>query len=303
MRDGGYNRIENFMDFMDFFPTEKSCRNYLLRRRWPNGYACPRCGGMEYYHIKTRNLYECKYCKYQCSVTAGTIMEKTQTSLKAWFYMIYLLATSKTGVSVKGAARMLGISYKRAWLMAHKIRSAMKQRDMRYELSGFIELDDAYFGAKKSGKRGRGAEGKRIVLIGVSTGENGPKHATMDVIDTLDKDTISSFADESIQKGSAVKTDGLRPYQKGLSSFNHERVVLDGPESASKELPWVHILIANMKGIIRGVHHGVSPKHLQPYLSEFSWRFSRRRFQNELFDRLLYTCIVGTPLTWLQLVA
>ncbi len=198
---------------------------------------------------------------------------------------------------------MIGISYKRAWLISHKIRAVMGQRDTRYKLTGLIELDDSYFGSSKSGKRGRGADGKTPVLIGVSVGEKGPIHASMRVLEGVKADQIKEVASQTINAGSSVKTDGLGSYRSGLSGFEHDRMVLGSGPAASEKLPWVHILIANVKGMLRGVHHGVSPDHLQPYLSEFCWRFSRRHFEGELFDRLLWACITGgDPLTWAQLV-
>lgn len=303
MRDGGYERIRGFLDFTEAFPTEEACRSHLFSRRWPNGFACPRCGGVEYYRISKRDLYECRYCRYQASLTAGTIMEKTQTPIRAWFWLIFLMANMKTGVSILGVARLIGISYKRAWLISHKIRAAMRERDARYKLTGLIELDDSYFGSSKSGKRGRGAGGKTPVLVGVSVGEKGPIHASMRVLDRVDAIQIKTAAGETVVKGSRVSTDGLGSYRSGLSGFEHDRTVLGSGPAASEKLPWVHVVIANAKGMLRGVHHGVSPKHLQPYLSEFCWRFSRRHFEGELFDRLLYACITGDdPLTWAQLV-
>lgn len=99
-----------------------------------------------------------------------------------------------------------------------------------------------------------------------------------------------------------MKTDGLNVYPAGLSGYHHKRFVIRDPEAVSKELPWVHTLIANAKSMIGGAHPGVSPAHLQSYLSEFCWRFSRRRFPGELFDRLVYACITGSTLTWSRLV-
>lgn len=302
MRDGGYEKMRGFLEFADAFPTEEACRSHLLARRWPNGFACPRCGGVEYYHIATRDLYECRYCSHQASLTAGTIMEKTQTPLRAWFWLIFLMANMRTGVSILGAARLIGISYKRAWLISHKIRSAMERRDERYRLTGLIELDDSYFGSSKSGKRGRGADGKTPVLIGVSVGEKGPVHAYIRVLDSVNANEIKDSVGIAIDPGSRVRTDGLGSYRIALSGFDHDRTVLGSGPAASEKLPWVHIVIANVKGMLRGVHHGVSPGHLQAYLSEFCWRFSRRHFDGELFDRLLWTCIAGgAPLTWAQL--
>jgi transposase-like protein len=302
MRDGGYEHIGSFFEFADRFRTEEDCRSYLFSRRWPNGFACPRCGGVEHYHISTRDLYECAYCRYQASLTAGTIMEKTQTPLRAWFYLIFLMASMKTGISILGAARLLGISYKRAWLTSHKIRSAMAERDARYRLAGLVELDESYFGGHKSGKHGRGATGKRAVLIGVSVEGNAPRHARMRVLEGVKGDDIKSAVGGTIQPGARVATDGFVSYIPALAGYEHDKRVLGSGKEASEKLPWVHVLAANAKGMVRGVHHGVSPRHLQAYLSEFCWRFSRRSFTGELFDRLLYACITGTSLYWCQLV-
>lgn len=226
MRDGGYKKIADFTQFIEAFPDEEACRAYLFSRRWPNGFACPRCGGRKHYYVSTRDLHECAYCRYQASVTAGTIMEKTHTPLKAWFWLIFLMANQKTGVSTIGAAKMVGITYKRAWFISHKIRAAMRDRDSHYKLIGLIELDESYFGAKKGGKRGRGAEGKRPVLVGVSLAEDRPVHAFMQVLERVNHLEISSGVRQTIELGSSVKTDGLGSYKKGLKGFDHEPIVL-----------------------------------------------------------------------------
>jgi len=286
------------------FPTEEACRSYLFARRWPNGFACPRCGGVEHYHISTRDLYECAYCHYQASLTAGTVMEGTRTPLLAWFMMIFLMSAQKTGVSVLGASHMLGISYKRAWLISHKVRQAMADRDSRYMLAGLVELDESYFGGRKKGKHGRGATGKRAVLIAVSLGGKAPLHARMSVLEGVKGEDIKAAVGSTIRPGARVATDGFVSYIPALAGYEHDkRVVLGSGKEASDKLPWVHVLAANAKGMVRGVHHGVSPRHLQAYLSEFCWRFSRRSFTGELFDRLLWACIKGRPLGYRELVA
>ena len=297
VREGGYQKCDNLMEFSKQFQDEEACRRHLFQRRWPNGFACPRCGGIEYYFISTRNLYECRYCRHQSSLTAGTVMEKTQTSLRVWFFLIFLMANQRTGLSVLGASRVLGIPYDRAWRICHKIRGAMEERDASYRLAGFMEMDESYFGAKKSGKRGRGAEGTRPVMVGVSLNDGRPAHAFMKVVEKVDGDTIENTASERIESGSGVKTDGLPAYNAGLTGYHHEQVIIKDPKTASKKLPRVHILVANAKNTIRGAHHGVSPTYLQRYLSEFCWRFSRRRFGPELFDRLLWTCIIASPVS------
>ncbi len=121
MRDGGYRQVTDLFELMRRFPTEAACRGYLLSRRWPQGFSCPRCGNNSYYFISTRHLYQCRACSYQASATAGTVMQATRTSLRAWFALIFLMARSKTGLSILGFARDFGISYKRALSMAGKV--------------------------------------------------------------------------------------------------------------------------------------------------------------------------------------
>ena len=119
----------------------------------------------------------------------------------------------------------------------------------------------------------------------------------MRVLDSVSAAELKRASEEMIKEGSTVMTDGFLAYNLALSGYTHKTTVIHDPKSASSKLPWVHIMIANVKGTLRGVHHGVTPKNLQGYLSEFCWRFSRRRFGPELFDRLLWTCIVASPVS------
>jgi transposase-like protein len=289
MRSGGYKSIQGFIQFTDRFSSEDACRRFLFARRWPNGYACPRCGSVRYAYIETRDLYQCRDCRYQVSVTSGTIMEKTRTPLRAWFWMMFLMANQKTRVSILGASRMIGISYKRASLMAQKIRQAMASRDTRYKLNGVVEMDDSYFGGKgKPGKRGRGAAGKTPVLVCVSVEDGKPGYASMKALSGVTVAEIKDAAIQMLDPGATVVTDGFLTYTLSLASYKHRVKVIGDPKTAARKLPWVHILIADAKAMIRGVHHGVHAVHLQEHLSEFCWRFSRRGHADELFDRLLY---------------
>jgi hypothetical protein len=228
-------------------------------------------------------------------------MQGTRTPLRAWFALIFLMARAKTGLSILGFSRDFGISYKRAWLMAQKIRSAMAARDSRYRLAGLTELDESYFGTTREGKRGRGAEGRRPVLVAVALKGKGAAHARMLLLGGVSSPEIELAAGQILGEGSLVRTDGFRSYPPALSAYEHEGLLLGSPRAASKKLPWVHILVANAKGILRGVHHGV--RYLQAYLSEFCWRFSRRYFEPELACRLLCACLDCGPYTYSALTA
>ena len=164
------------MDILAFqrkFATERACRKHLFKLRWPDGYRCPRCGHEQSSYHSTRRLYQCKACKYQVSLTAGTVFHRTRTPLRKWFWMIFLMSRQKSGVSMLSLQRMLKIkTYKTVWLMGHKIRKAMADRDAHWKLGGLVEMDDSYFGGSKPGKRGRGASKKSKVVIAVEDKED-----------------------------------------------------------------------------------------------------------------------------------
>lgn len=295
----------SFLGFANKFSTEEKCHQYLLKCRWPGGFECPDCQHRDASWIATRRLFQCSNCRRQVSVTAGTMFHKTRTPLVKWFWMIYFLSKTKTGVSISHLQRELDVLPKTAWSMAHKIRKAMADRNLLYVLTGRTETDDSVFGAKNvKGKRGRGAAKKTNVIVSVQvTPENRPIFACMDVVERLDSEHVKKTIEKQIQQGTEVKTDGLNVYRVlGESGYEHRVEIVGEPEQASVKFPWVHILIANIKGIIRGVHHGVSDKHLHAYLSEFCYRFNRRFQPKESFDRLVTACLNSTGITLAELM-
>jgi len=293
------------LEFQKRFATEEACRDHLFRLRWPDGYRCPRCGHGQYYFHRTRRLYECKACRYQVCLTAGTVFHDTRTPLMKWFWMIFLMARPKSGISMLSLQRMLAIrSYKTVWTMGHKIRKAMADRDAHYKLGGLVEMDDSFFGARKPGNRGRGASGKEPVIVSVENRGKKAGFAKMRRVDKVDARNIRSIADDGFGDGTVMRTDGLHAYWtlKGWRG-THEQVIVGTGKKASILLPWVHTLLANLKGNIRGVYRGVSGKHLQRYLDEFCYRFNRRFWEAQLFDRILTACACTSTITFSELKA
>jgi transposase-like protein len=295
----------SLIEFQQKFATEEACQQHLFRIRWPNGYRCPRCGHDQASFHSTRHLYQCKACKYQVSLTAGTIFHKTRTPLKKWFWMIFLMGRQKSGVSMLSLQRMLEIgSYKTVWAMGHKIRKAMAERDAQYKLAGLIEVDDSYFGSSKPGKRGRGASGKGKVVFAVEVKNDKPGFATIKQVENLGADQISQGLKDCLEEDVELRTDGWRSYGSLHSGkMKHSPVVIGTGKNAIKVLPWVHTLIANVKGTIRGVYRGVSTRHLSRYLGEFCYRFNRRFWESQIFDRLLTACLNSSTITFAELRA
>lgn len=285
----------SLLTFQKKFDTITKCETYLFKQRWSTGYICPVCGNKEYYYIKTRKQYECSKCKHQTSITAGTVMHGTRTSLKKWFWTIYLSSTDKGGISALNLKKKIGVSYPTAWLMLHKIREAMKARDAQYQLAGLIEVDEAYFGGKdENGKRGRGTN-KTKVLIQVSTTEEGkPEFAKLTIIPDVKGETVLKTIKENVKEESTIKTDGYRSYND-LSSKNYNH------ETVDYIMKWVHIVISNAKTFVLGTYHGACKEHLQMYLDEFSYRFNRRFWEGQLFNRLLGACAGSETITYKKL--
>ena len=200
------------------------------------------------------------------------------------------MACDKRGISALALAGKIEVCYETAWNMLRRIRKAMEKRDADYMLSGIVEFDDSYFGAKKQGKRGRGA-GNQGVFVAVSKDEKGhPAYLKMHTTDDIKKQAVREFITKNIASGSTVQTDAYKSYREPLSEgYIHEYEVFD-PDS--EMLKWLHRIIGNAKAFINGTYHGTSTKHMQMYLSEFCYRFNRRSFNGAIFDRLL-VAIVG----------
>lgn len=272
-----------FKEFRTRFVTEEDCRSYLFGERFPDGFVCPKCGCQEYYCIKKRHICQCKQCRRQTSITAGTVMHRTHLPLTVWFWAIYLCATDKRGISAKALARQLELSYESAWYLLVRIRTAMRDRDQGYMLDGVIEMDESYLGAPKPGKkRGRGTERKKMV-VAVSKAIKGnkeyPLFIRLQMIPDITTDTLQNAVDTFVKHGSTIECDGYRSYPR------LKNVSVDAEKYELGDLKWVHIAIGNFKSFLLGTYHG-SCGDFQPYLDEFCFRFNRRFQPAQLFARL-----------------
>jgi len=270
-------------EFKDQFSTEEQCWQYLFEQRWPNGFVCPKCGANKHYRLVNGRL-QCAACRYQASVTAGTVMHKSHAPLTKWFEAFYFVSQDKRGISAVELQSLLHVTYKTAWYMLYRIRQAMEQRDNTHMLSGTIEFDDAFFGGPTTGKkRGRGTE-KAKVFVALSLDEKGnPKFLKMKTTEDTRSDTVRAFAMSRIEAHSTILTDGCTSYVPALTDYDHRPQKYD-PKSGM--LHWIHTVISNAKAFILGTFHGLPSKYLDSYLEEFCFRFSRRKFGKKLFQRL-----------------
>jgi transposase-like protein len=229
-------------------------------------------------------------------------MHKSHTGLREWYIAIFLVVNDKRGISALQLSKDAGISYYAAWLMLHKLRDAMAQRDKKYLLGGTVEVDDAFFGAPtEGGRRGRGTD-KTPAIIELQLDDQGrPAYAKAEVVEAINGDTIGEIVKRTIESGAEVYTDGLSPYDR-LSSegYEHHAENFD-PKKNPDHLHWLHTIISNLKAFITGTYHGIDKKHLQRYFDEFIYRFNRRKYEGQLFNRLLSACAEGTFMTYSKL--
>lgn len=285
----------SLLDWQKRFYSEHACEKALIKIRWPEGFICPRCNSMKKSYIMTRKVFQCAQCRNQVSITAGTLFHATNLPLVKWFWAIYLTASDKGGISALRLAKLIGVSWPTARNLLRKIRIAMADRDSVYKLSKLIEFDDAYIGGKRPGKRGRGADGKKPILIAVETRGAKAGFMAVEAVDTISKETVREFLQNHLEHGQTVRTDAFPALNSVKEKHNHQKKKVPAEEVA-EWLPLVHVVIGNLKKFLNSTFHGVSFKYLQEYLDEFSYRFNRRFWEPELPFRLLNACLSHVPL-------
>lgn len=270
--------------FRSRFPDEKSCLLWLADSRWPEGVFCPRCQLVTKHHALTnRKVLSCQNCGHQVSPTANTIFHHSSTPLSLWFHAVFLLSSTRCGISAKQVERELGVTYKTAWRMCHLIRRQLDEGN--HPLgggSGTIEVDESYFGGEHAGKRGRGAEGKTAVVGAVE--RQGKINAI--AVPNVQQSTVLSLIQDNVARGSRVHTDTLNVYipvsKMGYihNTINHgaDEYVRDDVHTNTIEGFW-----SLVKRGIDGVFHAVSPKYLQNYIAEYTFRYNHRSHEEPMF--------------------
>ena len=289
----------SLLDFQKRFPDEAACWMELVHIRWPQGHKCTACRKIMGF-VLSRRIFQCPRCRKQVSATAGTMFHKSHLPLQKWFWAIYLMAISPKGVSMNNLKKHLGIkSYQTVWLMGHKIRGAMMQRDELYKLKGTVQVDEIEIGYQSPENRRKTREDKRTrFLMAIQEGTKGnPRFVTFEELESFFKEDLLPKIEKAIKKGSALKSDGNpsyasakeRGYQVNPIVFSRE------PDKAKNHLKWIHWVSSNIKRGLVSTYHGCFPKYRKAYLAEFAYRFNRRYWPKEAFERLLLACILGKP--------
>jgi len=292
-----------------WFPDDEACLAYLERLRWGGGFVCRFCGsvGGEWWTVR-RGLRRCAACRHETSVTAGTIFHGSRLPLNSWFAAVWYVVNQKQGVSALGLQSVLGFgSYQTAWAWLHKLRRAMvlPGREM---LTGAVEVDESYIGGTRTGKHGRGADGKAIVAIAVEDRGKSAGRVRMARIPDVSADTLTDFVLDHVTRGAEVHTDAWPGYHHiGRHRFSHvvTHVGVSG-DPAHVALPHVHRVASLLKRWLLGTHQGaVTHDQLDYYLDEFTFRFNRRRSRHRglLFYRLLEGALAAQPAPYKTLIS
>jgi hypothetical protein len=270
-------------EFLTHFGTEAQCAEAIRRSRWPDGFRCPRCAGAQHYVVGhgARKLFQCGACRHQTSLTAGTLMEHTKLPLTTWFLAIHLISQAKTGISALALKRDLGVSYPTAWLLHHKINTAMAHQEAAHRLDGFVQLDDAYLGGERSGgKVGRGSENKVPFVAAVSLNAAGqPMRLKLDLVKGFTCESISRWAKASLLPATVVTSDGLACFAAVTDAgcVHSPRVVGALKPRHLPEFKWINTMLGNLKTTLAGAFKALKfRKYAQTYLAAFAYRFNQR---------------------------
>jgi len=282
-------------EFYQRYATEAQCQAALQLARWPGGFVCPKCGGAARTRFVRCGLpyWQCRACAHQCSLISGTMFESSKLPLSRWFLALQLLSQSKNNVSALELKRQLGVCYRTAWLMKHKIMEAMRLREESRELDGRVEIDDAYLGGERSGgKVGRGSENKIPIVVAVQTTPDGQPVIACLRQQRHTAEEVAVFAAQHLATSATVVSDGLWCFQATkLIGAEHQRIVTGSGKQAVKlpQFKAVNTLLGNLKTAIGGTYHAFAfAKYSHRYLAEFQYRFNRRFDMRAIFTRLLH---------------
>ena len=289
-------------EFHRKYGTEEQCQKVLEKVKWPRGYECEECGHKSFSYIKTRKLYQCNRCKYQTTVTRNTVFHSTNLPLTIWFLAMYFITQCKNGISSLELMKHLGVSYRTAWKIRHKLMQVMVEQDLKKKLSGLIEVDDAYLGGQKSdGKRGRGSENKQPIVAAVSvTLDYQPTYVKLSPVRSFTKKEIERWSQTNLDSGCYVVTDGLHCFEAfSNTTKQHFSVPMKKDPQTGKRpyFKWVNTILGNVKNSLTSTYRSRKDTYTTRYLAEFQYRINRRFKLDVILTRLIYASAQAPPLS------
>lgn len=268
-------------------PDEAAAIAHFRAIRWKNGAFCPYCGGLKIYDLKGGNRHKCGDCKNTFSIKVGTVFEDTKIPLRKWLAAIWLITTHKKGIASTALARDIGVTQKTAWFMLHRLRHAARTRSFNRPLGGTVEIDETFIGGKgknqslarrradKAAKVPRGGSSGKMIVMGLLE-RGGDLRAG--VVDGTSQQDLETVVRAHVGEGATVYTDEHRGYRDLRNGYDHQTVAHAREEYARGTIHTNSIegFWSLLKRQIYGIHHWVSPKHLDQYVAEASWRYMLR---------------------------
>jgi transposase-like protein len=303
------NRIQfqpglSLAGFFQRYGTRAQCQQALFELRWPSGFVCPKCTSTKYsrHERGTRLLLQCCDCRRQTSLTAGTVFDASKLPLTTWFLAIHLLTQSKTGMSALQLMRDLGVSYRSAWLLKHKLMQVMFGQERERKLASLVQIDDVFVGGERTGGGvGRVAPNKvRVVAAVQTTGKGKALLTRLDVVPNWQKTTIANWALKALAPDTHVVSDGLATFAAVKDvGFTHEPIIVNGTGKTAGGHPRflaVNTTLGNLKTWMASTFKGFKLSHYtRRYLAEFQYRFNRRFDLRAILVNLLTDAVHSEP--------
>lgn len=297
----------NIINFINRFPDEASCIDFIKEQRSQQGVICKKCTGSRHYWLENKRSFQCASCGFRTSIRSGTVMENSNLPIRIWMMAITFITATKKGFSASELQKQLGMKrYEPVFRMYHKLRAVMGQRDDRYRLEDMVEYDEAYVGKSTKAqvrsklKRGRGTQKQsKVAVMAESTVLEDPesgklnkscRYFKMKKIKNLEAKTAQALIKEYIDSDSVLQTDKSTTFSDLSDCIDVHVREISGTKEGNFNLKWVHIAISNLKKHLQ-TYHMISERMMQNYLDEFCYKLNRRYFGEKLFDRLIVAAI------------
>ncbi|GFO62081.1 DDE transposase [Geomonas silvestris] len=296
--------------FLAQYGNEDQCEAAIESARWPTGFICPKCKGTRHCSYKRGRVkvFQCTACRKQTTLTEDTIFHSTKLPFTTWFQAMYFLTQNKNNMSSLELMRLLGVTYRAAWRIKHKLMQVMFEREQSTKLHGRVEIDDSYLGGEYQGKRGRGSENKVPFIAAVQTNkQNNPVYALFSPVQSFGHSDVRTWASQRLAPSTTVVSDGFWCFTAVTQiGCPHERhVVRKGTMKTQKMecFKWVNTILGNVKNAIIGTYHAFDfSKYPHRYLGEYQYRFNRRFDLAAMLPRLIAAtvCTGRRPEAWLR---
>ncbi len=297
----------NIINFINRFPDEASCVDFIKEQRIQQGVICKKCAGRKQYWLENKLSFQCASCGFRTSIRSGTVMQSSNLPIRVWMMAITFITATKKGFSAAELQRQLGLKrYEPVFRMYHKLRVVMGQRDERYRLEDMVEYDEAFVDKATKAKdrsklkRGRGSQKQsKVAVMAESTPLEDPESGKVDKIcryfkmkkiKNLEAKTAQQLIKDYIDPSAVLQTDKSTTFSDLSDCINVHVREISGTKEGNFNLKWVHIAISNLKKHLQ-TYHMVSERMMQNYLDEFCYKLNRRYFGQKLFDRLIIASI------------